>query len=118
MDHAVAYFGPEQCLSKQKRYIRYKMEKQHKLNTRQYIGLVCDVNSRMAQMPSLFDENQKLDESELVDSLSNKAPRSHKAMLISQGFNTETGYMETFVEHFEQAETTDNIYGAKFAASD
>ena len=25
--------------------------------------------------------------------------RSHKAMLISQGFNTETGDLETFVEH-------------------
>ena len=72
----------------------------------------------MAQMPPMFYENQKLDESELVEFLTNKAPRGHKAVLISQGFNTETGYMETFVEHFEQAETTDNIYGAKFAASD
>ena len=39
-------------------------------------------------------------------------------MLIYQGFNPETGYLETFVEHCEQAETTDNISGAKFAASD
>ena len=39
-------------------------------------------------------------------------------MLISQGFNPETGYLETFVEHCERAETTDNIAGAKFAASD
>ena len=72
----------------------------------------------MAQMPPLFDENQKLDESELVDSLANKAPRSHKAMLISQGFNPETGYMATFVEHCERAEITDNISGDKFSASD
>ena len=27
MDHVVKYFGPKECLSKQKRYIRYKMEK-------------------------------------------------------------------------------------------
>ena len=27
MNHAVAYFGPKECLSKQKRYLRYKMEK-------------------------------------------------------------------------------------------
>ena len=72
----------------------------------------------MAQMPPLFDENQQLEESELVDSLANKAPRSHKAMLISQGFNPETRYLETFVEHCKLAETTDNIAGAKFAASD
>ena len=58
-----------------------------------------------------------LDKSELVDSLANKAPRTHKAMLISQGFNTETANLDTFVEHCECAETTDDIAGAKFAAS-
>ena len=57
-------------------------------------------------------------ESELVDSLANKAPITHKAMLISQGFNPETADLETFVEHCECAETTDDIAGAKFAASD
>ena len=72
----------------------------------------------MAQMPPLFHESQKLDESELVESLSNKAPRSHKAMLISQGFNPETGDIETLLEHRKRVETTDNIAGAKFAASD
>ena len=69
-------------------------------------------------MPPLFDENQQLDKSELVDSFSNKAPRSRKAMLTSQGFNPETGDLETFVEHCERAETTDSISGANFAASD
>ena len=39
-------------------------------------------------------------------------------MLISQGFNPETGYLETFVEYCEQVETTDNIAGEKFADSD
>ena len=94
------------------------MEKPRKMTTRQYVGLVRDLNSRMAQMPPLFQESQKLDESELVDFLTNKSPRSHKAMLISQGFNPETGDLETFVEHCERAETTDNIAGAKFSASD
>ena len=97
MDHVDAYFGPKECLSKQECYIRYKMEKPRNLTTRHYVGLVRDINSRMAQMPPLFDENQQLDESELVDSLANKAPISHKAMLISQGSNPETGYLETFV---------------------
>ena len=69
-------------------------------------------------MPPLFEENQQLEESKLVDSLANKAPRSHKAMLISQGSNPESRYLETFVEHCKLAETTDNIAGAKFAASD
>ena len=69
-------------------------------------------------MPPLFDENQQLDESELVDSLANKAPRSHKAMIISQGFNPEKGDLATFVEHCKLADITDNIAGANFAASD
>ena len=118
MNHVVTYFGPKECLSKQKRYLRYKMTKPHKLATRQYVGLVRDLNSRMAQLPPLFEDSQMLDESELVDSLSNKAPRTHKAMMIAQGFNPETVDLEIFVEHCERAETTDNIAGAKFAASD
>ena len=118
MNHVGAYFGPKKCLSKQKYYICYKMKKPRKMTTRQYAGLVRDLNASMAQMPPLFDENQQLDNSELVDSLSNKAPRSHKAMLISQGFNPETRYLETFVKHCKRAETTENIAGAKFAASD
>ena len=38
-------------------------------------------------------------------------------MLISQGLSPETKYLETFVEHCKWAETTDNISGAKFYAS-
>ena len=53
-------------------------------------------------MPPLFDKNQQLDKSELVDSLANKTPRSHKAVWISQGFNPETGDMATFLEHYKQ----------------
>ena len=94
------------------------MIKPRRLTTRQYVGLVRDLNSRMAQLPPLFEDSQMLDESKLVDSLANNAPITHKAMLISQGFNPETANLETFVEHCERAETTDDIAGAKFAASD
>ena len=59
-----------------------------------------------------------LDESEFVDSLDNKALRTHKAMLIAQGFNHESADIEIFVEHCKRAETTDDIARAKFAASD
>ena len=82
------------------------------------MGLVCDLNSRMAQLPPLFEDIQMLDESEMVDSLANKSSRTHKAMLISQGFNPESADLETFVEHCERTEPTDDIAGAKFAASD
>ena len=69
-------------------------------------------------MPPLFDDSQVLEESELVNFLANKAPKSHKAMLINKGFNPETSTLDTFVEHCERAETIDDISGAKFAASD
>ena len=118
MNHVVTYFGPNECVSKQNRYLRYKMINPRKLTTRQYVGLVNDLNSRMAPLPPLFEDSQMLDESELVNSLANKATRTHKAMLIYQGFNPETANLETFVEHCERAETTDDIAGAKFTASD
>ena len=118
MNHIVTYFGPKECLSKQKRYLRYNMTNPRKLITRQYVGLVRDLNSRMAQLPPLFEGSQIFNESELVNSLANKAPRTHKAMLIAQGFNPEGADLDTFVEHCERAETTDDISGAKFAASD
>ena len=89
-NHIVTYFGPKECLSKQKRYMRYKITKPRKLTMRQYVGLVRDLNSNMAQLPPLFEDSQMLDESELVDSLSNKAPRTQKAMMIAQGFNPES----------------------------
>ena len=87
------------------------MIKPRKLTMRQYVELVRDLNSRMAQLPPLFEDIQMLDEYELVDSLANKAPKTHKVMMISQGFNPETADLETFVEHCERAETTDNIAG-------
>ena len=39
-------------------------------------------------------------------------------MIILQGFNPETGYLETFVEHCEGAETTNNITVSNFSDSD
>ena len=117
MNHVVTYYGPKECLSKHKRYIPYNMEKPRKITKRNYVVLVRDLNSRMAQMPPLFDENQQLDESELVDYLDNKAPRSHTAILIPKGFSPETKYLATFVEHCKWAETTEDIAGAKFDAS-
>ena len=118
MNHVVTYFGPKECISKKRLYLHYKMTKNCRLTTRQYVGLVSDLNSRMAQLSPLFEDSQMLDESELINSLANKGPRTHKAMLIYQGFNTDTANPETFVEHCERAETTHDIAGAKFAASD
>ena len=58
MNNVVTYFGSKECLSKQKR----KTTKPRKLTTRQYVGLVRDLNSRMAQLPPLFEDSQILGE--------------------------------------------------------
>ena len=71
MNHIVTYFGPKKCLYKQKRYLHYKMIKPCKPITRQYVGLVRDLNSRTAQLPPLFEDSQILEDSELVDSIAN-----------------------------------------------
>ena len=42
MYHVATYFGPKECLSKQKRYIRYKMEK----NSKAHYKTVCGIGSR------------------------------------------------------------------------
>ena len=96
----------------------YKMEKPQNLTTRQYMGLIRDLNPRMAHIILLFNDTQELDECKLVDYLANKAPWIHKAMMISQGFNIETWDFATSVEHCKHDETTDNISMVKFYASD
>ena len=78
-NHVVSYFAPNECLSKQKRYMRYRLTKPRDMTTRQYVSFVRDLNSRLAQMQPLFDESHVMEESELVDFLANKAPKSHKA---------------------------------------
>ena len=40
MNHVVTSFEPKECLSKQKRYLHYKMIKPRRLTTRPYVGLV------------------------------------------------------------------------------
>ena len=60
-NHVVSYFGPNKCLSKQKRYMRYRLTKPRDMTTRQYVGFVRDLNSRLAQIPPLFDESHVME---------------------------------------------------------
>ena len=48
INHVVAYFVSKEYLSKQKCYIRYNMDKPHKLITRQCVGLGFYLNSWVA----------------------------------------------------------------------
>ena len=53
-----------------------------------------------------------------MDSLPNKAPKTHKAMMILQVFDPETGDPATFIEQCNRVDTTDNIAMANLSSSD
>ena len=72
----------------------------------------------MAKMPPLFNDTQQLDEYEIVDLLAKKAPRTHKARMISKGFNPKTGDLATFVENCERDENAYSIALSKIPDSD
>ena len=114
MNELVTFFTPRECLSKQKRYIRYAMRKPYDITTRQYIGSVRNLNERCVEMPPHFNATQKLTETELVDIVADRAPKSHKKELVSDGFNPETATLDEFVETCERAETNEAIdHGAR-----
>ena len=71
----------------------------------------------MAQIQCMFNNNKQLDESKIVDLLTNKAPRKYEAMIISQFFDTKTGDLVTIEENCERADTTNNIAIDNFLAS-
>ena len=71
----------------------------------------------MAQIQCMFNNNKQLDESKIVDLLTNKAPRKYEAMIISQFFDTKTGDLVTIEENCERADTTNNSAIDNFLAS-
>jgi hypothetical protein len=109
LNELVKFFSPRECLRKERRYMRYHLRKPRQLTTRQYVGSVRDFNSRMAHMPPNFNINQIFPESELVEMLSAKAPKTHKKELITAGFNPDTDTLATYVEVCERAETRESI---------
>ena len=114
MNELVTSFTPRECLSKQKRYIRYAMRKPFDITTRQYIGIVRNLNERCVEMPPNFDDTQKLTETELVDIVADRAPKTHKKELVSDGFNPETATLDEFIETCERAKTNEVIdHGAR-----
>jgi hypothetical protein len=105
----VTYFAPREVLSQQARYIRHYMRKPHGVSTRQYVSAVHVLNNMIGQLPPTFDPNQKILEPDLMDILVSKAPKSHRELMVDQGFNPQTATTEEFVEICERAEQKDNI---------
>jgi hypothetical protein len=86
-----------------------KMRMSRNTTDRQHIGAVATLNKTIKKSPPDFDEAQKLPDRDIMDILSTKAPKEHKALMIEQAFNPETFTVEELVEISEHAETKDNI---------
>lgn len=105
----ITEFAPRDVLSRESRYMRYHMRKPYGRTTRQYVGAVHTLNETLSKMPPLFDHIQKIPSPELLDILASKAPQSHKAMMIEQGFDPQTATIKEFVEISERAETKEAL---------
>ena len=106
----ISYFAPREVLSQQARYIRYRMRKPEDANSRQYVGAVHTLNESMEKLPPAFADTQMIPQADVMDILASKAPKSHKDLMTTHGFDPQTATTEEFVEICERAETKDNLY--------
>jgi hypothetical protein len=104
------HFAPHEVMREQKKHICTKMHVPRNTTARQYVGAVATLNEALEKLTPDFDQAQKLPDRDIMDLLSTKAPKEHKALMMEQGFNPETSTVEEFVEISERAETKDNIY--------
>jgi hypothetical protein len=99
----VTYFAPREVLSQQARYIRHYMRKPAGISTRQYISAVHVLAKQHDRT------NQKILEPDLMDILVSKALKTHRELMVEQGFNPQTTSTDEFVEICERAESKDAL---------
>lgn len=59
------------------------------MSTRQYVGAVHTLNNTLEQLPLTFDASQKIPDSNIMDILASNAPKSHKEVMMGQGFDPQ-----------------------------
>jgi hypothetical protein len=65
----------------------------------------------IGQLPPAFEANQKILEPDLMDILVSKAPKSHRELMVDQGFNPQTATTDEFVEICERARMPSEAIG-------
>jgi hypothetical protein len=105
-----AHFAQHEVLREQKKHMRTKMCKDRNTTAQQHVGAVATLIESLGRLPPDFNEAQQLQDKDIMDILSTKAPQEHKILMIEQGFNPETSTIEEFVQISERAETKQNIY--------
>jgi hypothetical protein len=94
------------------------MRNPHGVSTRQYVSAVHVLNNMIGQLPPTFDPNQKILVPDLMDILVSRALKSHRELMVDQGFNPQTATTEEFVEICKRAECKDNIRAKHDSSSD
>ncbi len=105
----VAFFCPREVLQQQTRYIRFHMRKPKETSTRQYVGAVATLNNTLEKLPPAFEALQRVSETDMMDILASKAPKSHKELMTDHGFDPQTATTAEFVEICERAETKEAL---------
>jgi hypothetical protein len=105
----VTFFAPREVLRQQTRYMRFHMRKPKEVTTRQYVGAVSTLNSTLERLPPAFAAGQKVTETDMMDILASKAPKSHKELMTDHGFDPQTATKAEFVEICERAETKEAL---------
>jgi hypothetical protein len=105
----VAFFCPREVLRCQTRCIRFHMRKPKEVNTRQHVGAVATLNNTIDKLPPAFEALQKLSDTDIVDILASKAPKSHEELMTDHGFDPQTATSAEFAETRERAETKEAL---------
>jgi hypothetical protein len=111
----VTYFAPCKVLSQQ---ARYNMRKPTGISTRQYVSAAHVLNNMIGQLPPAFEANQKILEPDLIDILVSKAPKSHRELMVDQGFNPQTATTDEFVEICERVESKNALRSNRTRGND
>ena len=98
---------PEQALQEQKKWMRRQMRKPRDLPIRAYTGRVREINGYLPAFPPAFNDSQKMDDAELLETLEASIPSSWVKHMVMQGFDATTHTTSEFIEFCERIERTE-----------
>jgi hypothetical protein len=101
----ITFFAPRKVLRQQTRCIRFHVRKPEEVSTRQHVGAAATSNDTLSKLPPVFDDLQKVSDTDMMDVLASKAPKGHKELMTDHGFDQQTATTAEFAEICERAET-------------
>ena len=118
----VAFFASREVSRQQTRCTRHHTRKPKKVSaSRQFAGAAGTSNNTLEKLPPAFAAEQKVSDSDLMDTLASKAPKSQKELMTDHGFDPQIAATGEFVKICECAETKEallNKHSSKHICSD